>query len=103
MRCSGRPLVFAVPTRTATRQLHGRVNETLRRVLDADTPEAVLAIPGMLRAKEFGGQRLSHWRVKWDDDATLVPQRWVAEHATRFLAAPVGVGTVDQTMLAGLG
>ena len=30
------------------------------------------------------------------------PQRWAAEHATRFLAAPVAVGTVDQAMLAGL-
>ena len=95
-------LYFAVPTRAAARQLHGRVDEALRRVFGEAAPEAVLAIPGLLRAGEFTGQRLPHWRVKWDDDATTAPQRWAAEHATRFLAAPVAVGTVDQAMLAGL-
>ena len=95
-------LYFAVPTRAAARQLHGRVDKALRRVFGAAAPEAVLAIPGMLRAGEFTGQRLPHWRVRWDDDAATAPQRWAAEHATRFLAATVAVGTVDQAMLAGL-
>ena len=95
-------LYFAVPTRAAARQLHGRVDRALRRVFGAATPEAVLAIPGLLRAGEFTGQRLPNWRVRWDDDAATAPQRWAAEHATRFLAATVAVGTVDQAMLAGL-
>lgn len=95
-------LYFAVPTRAAARQLHGRVDKALRRVFGAAAPEAVLAIPGMLRAGEFTGQRLPNWRVRWDDDATNAPQRWAAEHATRFLAATVAVGTVDQAMLAGM-
>ena len=95
-------LYFAVPTRAAARQLHDRVDKALRRAFGTAAPEAVLAIPGMLRAGEFTGQRLPHWRVKWDDDAATAPQRWAAEHATRFLAAPVAVGTVDQAMLAGL-
>ena len=95
-------LYFAVPTRAAARQLHNRVQMALRRAFGNVAPEAVLAIPGMLRAGEFSGQRLPHWRVKWDDDATTAPQRWAAEHATRFLAAPVAVGTVDQAILAGL-
>ncbi len=95
-------LYFAVPTRAAARQLHGRVNNALLRVFCEATPEAVLAIPGMLKAGEFKGQRLPNWDVRWDDDAGSAPQRWAAEHATRFLAAPVAVGTVDQAMLAGL-
>ena len=95
-------LYFAVPTRAAARQLHRRVDRTMRRVFGADAPEAVLAIPGMLRSGEFEGQLLPHLKVKWDDDTTSAPQRWAAEHATRFLAAPVAVGTVDQAMLAGL-
>ena len=95
-------LYFAVPTRAAARQLHGRVQNALRRTFGEAAPEAVLAIPGMLRAGEFSGQRLPHWRVKWDDDAATAPQRWAAEHATRFLAATAAVGTVDQAMLAGL-
>ena len=95
-------LYFAVPTRAAARQLHRRVQKALRRAFGEAAPEAVLAIPGMLRAGEFSGLRLPHWRVKWDDDATTAPQRWAAEHATRYLAATVAVGTVDQAMLAGL-
>ena len=95
-------LYFAVPTRAAAKQLHGRIDKALKRAFGEAAPEAVLAIPGMLRAGEFKGQRLPHWRVQWDDSATSVPYRWAAEHATRFLAAPVAVGTIDQALLAGL-
>jgi CRISPR-associated endonuclease/helicase Cas3 len=40
--------------------------------------------------------------VLWDDDAGRVPSRWAAEHATRYLAAAIAVGTVDQAMLSAL-
>ena len=99
-RVSG--LYFAVPTRAAARQLHTRVVAVMNRVFGDAAPEPVLAIPGMLRAGEHEGQRLPDWDVRWDDDSDAAPQRWAAEHATRFLAAPVAVGTVDQAMLAGL-
>ena len=46
-------LYFAVPTRAAARQLHGRVDMAVRRVFGAAAPEAVLAIPGMLRSGQF--------------------------------------------------
>ncbi len=95
-------LYFAVPTRAAARQLHGRVNAAMKRVFGSRAPEAVLAIPGMLKAGEATGQRLPEWRVLWEDQQSTVPARWAAEHATRFLAATVAVGTVDQAMLAGL-
>lgn len=99
-RVSG--LYFAVPTRAAARQLHGRVASAMERTFGDSIPEAVLAIPGMLRAGEHDGQRLPDWNVRWDDDSDANPRRWAAEHATRFLAATVAVGTVDQAMLAGL-
>ena len=95
-------LYFAVPTRAAARQLHGRVNAAMKRVFGERAPEAVLAIPGMLKAGEATGQRLPEWKVLWEDRKDTVPARWAAEHATRFLAATVAVGTVDQAMLAGL-
>ena len=115
-------LYFAVPTRAAARQLHGRVDAALRRVFGpdvrdavsreddgrrvtrfgSDAPEAVLAIPGMIRAGDQKGRRLPDWNVLWEDHPGPVPARWAAEHSTRFLAAPVAVGTVDQAMLAGL-
>ncbi len=96
-------LYFAVPTRAAARQLHLRVHRMLSHAFDEQLPEAVLAIPGMLRAGDFEGRRLPDWKVLWDDaDSQSAPRRWAAEHATRFLAAPVAVGTVDQAMLASL-
>lgn len=95
-------LYFAVPTRAAARQLHDRVNAVMKRIFGSQAPEAVLAIPGMLKAGERTGQRLPGWRVLWEDQPDSVPARWAAEHATRFLAATVAVGTVDQAMLAGL-
>ena len=95
-------LYFAVPTRAAARQLHGRVNKAMQRVFGTQAPEAVLAIPGMLAAGAAHGQRLPDWKVLWEDRKDTVPARWAAEHATRCLAATVAVGTVDQAMLAGL-
>lgn len=95
-------LYFALPTRAAARQLHRRVVDAMQRTFGEDAPEPVLAIPGMLRAGEFDGHRLPGWEVRWDDDRDTAPRRWAAEHATRFLAATVAVGTVDQAMLAGL-
>ena len=95
-------LYFAVPTRAAARQLHGRVNEAMQQIFGTQAPEAVLAIPGMLAAGAAHGQRLPDWKVLWEDRQGTVPARWAAEHATRFLAATVAVGTVDQAMLAGL-
>lgn len=95
-------LYFAVPTRAAARQLHGRINAALARMFD-DAPEAVLAIPGMIAAGAATAKRLPDWQVLWDDDTGAVrPSRWAAEHATRYLAAEVAVGTIDQAMLAGL-
>ena len=104
LRAAGKvsSLYFAVPTRAAAAQLHRRVHTDMRRLHGADSPEAVLAIPGVLRAGEYEGQRLPHWKVRWDDDAFATPRRWAAEHATRFLAAEIAVGTVDQAMLAAL-
>ncbi len=95
-------MYFAVPTRAAARQLHRRINSALRRAYGADAPQAVLAIPGMVRAGEVTGRALPDWRVLWEDQRGPVPARWAAEHATRFLAATVAVGTVDQAMLAAL-
>ena len=95
-------LYFAVPTRAAARQLHNRVSAAMKRLFGSQAPETVLAIPGMLKAGEASGRRLPEWKVLWEDKKDSVPARWAAEHATRFLAATVAVGTVDQAMLAGL-
>ena len=95
-------LYFAVPTRAAARQLHRRANTAMGRVFGPGGPEAVLAIPGLRVAGEATGHPLPDFRTRWDDGEGRRPARWAAEHATRFLAAPIAVGTVDQAMLAAL-
>lgn len=97
-------LFFALPTRSAAVQLHGRVNRMLKDVWRGDAPEAVLAVPGYLKAGDANGQALPDYAVRWDDeDAGAKPDaRWAAEQANRFLAARVAVGTIDQALLATL-
>lgn len=93
-------LYFAVPTRAAARQLQRRINDALQRMF-VDPPEAVLAIPGQVKAGEASGARLPDFTMLWDDEEDR-PARWAAEHSARFLAARVAVGSVDQVALGGL-
>jgi CRISPR-associated endonuclease/helicase Cas3 len=99
-------LYFALPTRAAAIQLHRRVNKAIRRFIGEDAPEAVLAVPGYLKAGEAEGEKLPGWVVRWDDDdgadERKLLARWAAESAKRSLAATIAVGTVDQAMLAAL-
>lgn len=93
-------LYFALPTRAAARQLHQRVNAALQRMF-VEPPEAVLAVPGQMISGEAQGKALPGFNVLWDDSEAK-PARWAAEQATRFLAARVAIGTVDQLALGGL-
>ena len=99
-------LYFALPTRSAAVQLHGRVNSMLKHLFGKQAPEAVLAVPGYLRVGEATGEPLPHWSVRWDDEGVtaedILVARWAAESSKRYLAATVAVGTVDQAMLGAL-
>lgn len=94
-------MYFALPTRAAAMQIFGRVRRAVHQAFGA---EAVLAMPGYIRAGDAEGTSLANWEVGWSDDpdAERREARWAAETPRRFLAAPVAVGTVDQVMLAGL-
>lgn len=97
-------LYFALPTRAAAKQIHGRVDDAMQRLFGDGAPEAVLAVPSYLAAGTARGQALPDFKVLWDDDpgeqANLA--RWAAESGRRYLAAPIAIGTVDQAMLAAL-
>jgi CRISPR-associated endonuclease/helicase Cas3 len=94
-------LYFALPTRSAAVQLHARVQAMLDRVFGLGAIEAVLAVPGYIRAGDAEGQALPNFGVIWSS-AGVGDGRWAAERPKRFLAARVAVGTIDQVLMAGL-
>ena len=97
-------MYFALPTRAAASQIHGRVNRFASNLFAAQKPEPVLAVPGYIQAGDFTGGHLQGYEVWWDTHPhDGDPQRfWAAESAKRFLAAQIAVGTVDQAMMAAL-
>jgi len=99
-------LYFALPTRSAARQLYQRVDRMLVRFVGEHSLRALLAVPGYFKVGEASGEALPDWRVRWDDEGTAAEDqlaaRWAAESTKRYLAAPVAVGTIDQAMLAAL-
>jgi len=98
-------LYFALPTRTAATQLHGRVLEAVRLAFpDDERPPVVLAVPGYLRVDDREGRRLPGFEVLWNDDGKARQRHrgWAAEHPKRYLAGAVVVGTIDQVLLSTL-
>lgn len=92
---------FALPTRTAARQLYTRITGIIDRVFERDAPPVSQAVPGYLMVDGVEGRRLPEFKVLWADEALNKRQRgWSAEHPKRFLAGAVVVGTVDQVLLS---
>ena len=97
-------LYFALPTRVAASQIYQRVTDTLQRVWTEGAPLAVRALPGYVAADGQTAIPLPDFKVQWADnpDDQKAPNRWAAESAKRYLAAPVAVGTIDQALLGAL-
>jgi CRISPR-associated endonuclease/helicase Cas3 len=101
-------MYFAVPTRTAAKQLYTRVYDTVQRVYerhDADPPPVVQAVPGYYKIDGVEGTPVSPFEVRWHDDAEedqARERRWAAEGPKRYLAGAIVVGTIDQVLLSGL-
>jgi CRISPR-associated endonuclease/helicase Cas3 len=77
-------LYFAVPTRSAGRELHQRIKLALGRVMPGLSDKIVSAM---------GGKPTAIY-----DDTKDIP--WAAGDPGRFMAAPVAVGTIDQAYLS---
>lgn len=98
-------LYFALPTRVAATQIYNRVQAAVSNLWPNNSPLTVLALSGYdTQADGAKVHRLPGFEVQWTDipDDAKAPQRWAAETAKRFLAAPVAVGTIDQALLAAL-
>lgn len=92
-------MYFALPTRAAATQIHGRVVKAIAAIMPEAHIEPVLAIPGYIRAGHHDGTALGQYRVHWEDHPDE-GSRWAAESSKRYLAAQVAVGTIDQAMLS---
>ncbi|GIX17990.1 MAG: CRISPR-associated helicase/endonuclease Cas3 [Rhodothalassiaceae bacterium] len=101
-------LYFALPTRAAAVQMHGRVQGAMRRALGRDAPPVLLAVPGYLPAQPdaegTGVRPLPDEGVLFSDNPHDAPgsRLWAAERPKRYLSATVAVGTVDQALLGAL-
>ncbi len=98
-------MYFALPTRAAATQIHGRVSRFVERLYPENArPEVVLAVPGYIKVGEIEGRHLQDYVVWWENNAEedLRSRQWAAESSKRYLAAQIAVGTVDQAMMAAL-
>ncbi|PEN11360.1 CRISPR-associated helicase/endonuclease Cas3 [Longibacter salinarum] len=101
-------LYFALPTRTAARQIYNRVERVVKRVFevhDADPPPVIQAVPGYIEADGVKGVPIDRFDVQWHDDMeedVARERRWAAEQPKQYLAGSVVIGTVDQALLSAL-
>lgn len=98
-------LYFALPTRVAASQVYNRVQAAIRNLWPENPPLTIRALPGYVNADGADAkQGLANFEVLWSDNPgdAKAQQRWAAESAKRFLAAPIAVGTIDQALLAAL-
>lgn len=97
-------LYFALPTRVSAVQIRERIRTALDRLLGAQAPPVMLAVPGYLRVDDVDGTALPGFKVMWpdDEDGAMRDRGWAAEHPSRYLAGAVVVGTIDQVLLSGL-
>ncbi len=98
-------MYFALPTRTAATQIHGRVAKVVADAFPVDLrPPVILAVPGYLAVDDREGRRLPGFEVLWNDDpaARFRHRGWAAEQPKRYLAGAVVVGTIDQVLLSAL-
>lgn len=97
-------LCFLLPTRVSATAVAQRVQVFIDKAFPdpRQRPNAVLAVPGYLRANGNDGQALPGFEVLWPDDTdpTRKPLYWAAEHSKRYFAAACATGTVDQFLLS---
>ena len=94
-------LYFALPTRAAAIQIHGRVEDFIAKLFPAHRPPVVLAVPGYEPDTNAADVALPdyNWPAAGEDN---LDRPWAAERPKQYLAAQIAVGTVDQAMLGAL-
>lgn len=93
-------MYFALPTRAAAVQIHGRIQRLLTRLLGDAAPAVILAVPGYLD-KLQDTAALPDEASLWPEDSAA-DAHWASARPKRYLAACVAVGTIDQLLMGGL-
>ena len=81
-------IYFAVPSRSAATELHGRIADIARRVWPNVAGRVVRAVPGLIDTDERELHEPGH--------------AWAIGSPKRVMAAAIAVGTIDQAMLSHL-
>ncbi|GLU33691.1 CRISPR-associated helicase/endonuclease Cas3 [Trinickia caryophylli] len=96
-------LYFALPTMATSNQMYRRVGSVYRRLFsEGEQPSLVLAHSARRLVADFalsvqrGGQLYS----KGDASASMSCNAWLADSNKKALLAQVGVGSIDQALLA---
>ena len=91
-------IYFALPTRAAAAQIHGRVKRFAANLFAGqDAPPVVLAVPGYEPDSDA-----EDIRIEYDEDSAGNRHQetpWASDNPKRYLAAQIAVGTVDQAMM----
>ena len=96
-------MYFALPTRAAAVQIHGRVERFAAKLFpEGCCPPVVLAVPGYRDDNPASAAVAIPDYPHGHDTHTGDEKPWAAESSKRFLAAQIAVGTVDQAMLGAL-
>jgi CRISPR-associated endonuclease/helicase Cas3 len=93
-------MYFALPTRAAAVQIHGRIARRVRCLLGAAAPPVILAVPGYLDHGSEEAAGLPDEAKLWPDEAS--DAGWASARPKRYLAACIAVGTIDQALMGGL-
>ncbi|HOC44463.1 MAG TPA: CRISPR-associated helicase Cas3' [Thermoanaerobaculales bacterium] len=102
-------LYFALPTTATADAMYARVSGAYRRLFcTGTTPSLVLAHSRRDLSTEFRSSigpegSTQHSSYSLDEDAGPVCSAWLADSRKKALLAQVGVGTIDQALLATLG
>lgn len=95
-------IYFALPTRAAAVQIHGRMRRFAANLFAGQgVPPVVLAIPGYDADADADRVRMH----EYDEHAAGErhhEQPWASDNPKKYLAAQIAVGTIDQAMMGAL-
>ena len=95
-------LYFALPTRAAAAQIHGRVRRFAANLFAGqDAPPVVLAVPGYEADSDAKRVQMQEYNEHAAGEHHH-EKPWASENSKRYLAAQIAVGTIDQAMMGAL-